>query len=164
MQRSVCTCVPGTPGSSSMRRTTSTSEAVTLKCLGLRGLGLLNFIRIHIVSFTFSKRSGRYNKMVETQQQLQSVTDDYQKLQLGTLSRPSTGYPLKRRLELQSIVAARQKLESQQQENINVQKEFDGLAEDTNIFKLVGPVLLKQDRNEAVLAVKGRLDYIEKEM
>jgi len=29
---------------------------------------------------------------------------------------------------------------------------------------LVGPVLLKQDKTEAVLAVDGRLEYIENEM
>jgi len=44
-----------------------------------------------------------------------------------------------------------------------VQKEFSKLAKDANIYKLVGPVLLKQDRSEAILAVDGRLEYIEKE-
>ena len=66
--------------------------------------------------------------------------------------------------ELQSAVDARQKLEAQQQENMAVQKEFDGLAEDSGIYKLVGPVLLKQDRTEAVSAVSSRLDYIGKEI
>ncbi|MCJ1256762.1 hypothetical protein MMC24_004586 [Lignoscripta atroalba] len=86
--------------------------------------------------------------MVDDQKQLQILSDDFQKLQ-G---------------ELQSIVDARQKLESQQQENKGVQKEFSKLAEDANIYKLVGPVLLKQDRSEAVLAVDGRLEFIEKEV
>jgi prefoldin beta subunit len=45
-----------------------------------------------------------------------------------------------------------------------VKKEFDGLAEDAGIYKLVGPVLLKQDRTEAVSAVDGRLEYIGKEI
>lgn len=67
-------------------------------------------------------------------------------------------------IDLQSAVDARQRLEAQQQENKAVQKEFDGLAEDAGIYKLVGPVLLKQDRNEAVNAVSGRLDYIGKEI
>ena len=43
-------------------------------------------------------------------------------------------------------------------------QEFAGLAEDANIYKLVGPILLKQDRGEAVLAVDGRLEFIDKEM
>lgn len=43
-------------------------------------------------------------------------------------------------------------------------QEFAKLSEAANIYKLVGPVLLKQDRSEAVLAVDGRLDFIEKEM
>jgi prefoldin beta subunit len=43
-------------------------------------------------------------------------------------------------------------------------QEFAGLDDDANIYKLVGPVLLKQDRTEAVLAVDGRLEFIDKEM
>jgi len=67
-------------------------------------------------------------------------------------------------IELTSTVQARQKLESQQQENKNVQAEFSLLKDDANIYKLVGPVLLKQDKTEAVLAVDSRLQYIEKEI
>lgn len=59
---------------------------------------------------------------------------------------------------------ARQKLESQQQENEGVQAEFAQLDDDSNIYKLVGPVLLKQEKTEATMAVKGRLEFIEKEM
>ena len=66
--------------------------------------------------------------------------------------------------ELQTIIAARQKLESQQQENLGVKKEFDALAEEANIYKQVGPVLLKQDKMEAFMAVNGRLEFIDNEM
>lgn len=85
--------------------------------------------------------------------------------------------------ELSTLVTARQKLESQQQENKSVQdvsgeqscltlralvltcfQEFAGLADDANIYKLVGPVLLKQDTAEAKSTVDGRLQYIETEM
>jgi prefoldin beta subunit len=45
-----------------------------------------------------------------------------------------------------------------------VQSEFAQLDDDSNIYKLVGPVLLKQDKTEAVMAVSGRLEFIEKEM
>jgi len=55
-------------------------------------------------------------------------------------------------------------LESQQQENTSVKKEFDLLDDDANIYKQIGPVLLKQDKSEAVMAVNGRLEFINKEM
>lgn len=67
-------------------------------------------------------------------------------------------------LDLQAVVSARQKLESQQQENLGVQKEFSSLPEESGIYKLVGPVLLKQERGEAVMAVEGRLEFIGSEM
>ncbi|MCJ1286191.1 hypothetical protein MMC26_005536 [Xylographa opegraphella] len=86
--------------------------------------------------------------MADEQKQLQALSDEYQKLQT----------------DLQTNIDARQKLESQQQENKGVQQEFAQLAEDANIYKLIGPVLLKQDRAEAVLAVDGRLEFIEKEI
>lgn len=65
---------------------------------------------------------------------------------------------------MQSAVEARQKLESQQAENKAVQKEFKSLTDDTNIYRLVGPVLLKQDKTEASSTVDGRLDFIGKEI
>lgn len=43
-------------------------------------------------------------------------------------------------------------------------QEFSGLDDDANIFKLIGPVLLKQDKSEAIMAVGGRLEFIEAEM
>lgn len=67
-------------------------------------------------------------------------------------------------LELSSLVSARQKLESQQQENESVQKEFKTIDDDAKIYKLVGPVLLKQDPSEAKSTVEGRLEFIVKEM
>lgn len=69
-----------------------------------------------------------------------------------------------RHAELEGLVDARQKLESQQQENKGVQSEFNQLDDESNIYKLVGPVLLKQEKTEALMAVNGRLEFIEKEM
>ncbi|PGH36088.1 prefoldin beta subunit [[Emmonsia] crescens] len=86
--------------------------------------------------------------MADPQKQLQALSDDYQKLET----------------ELQEIVQAREKLEAQQQENKSVQKEFNSLESDANIYKLVGPILLKQDKRDAMMAVDGRLDFIEKEI
>ncbi|KAF5017295.1 hypothetical protein F66182_10793 [Fusarium sp. NRRL 66182] len=86
--------------------------------------------------------------MSDPQAQLQALSEDFQKLQ-G---------------ELQSAVASRQKLEGQKQENVGVQQEFDRLQEGETIYKLAGPVLLKQDKFEAENTVKGRLDYISGEI
>ncbi|KAN0101863.1 Prefoldin beta-like protein [Hyaloscypha variabilis] len=86
--------------------------------------------------------------MADAQHQLQALSDEYQKLQQ----------------DLQNSINSRQKLESQQQENKGVQKEFASLKDDANIYKLVGPVLLKQDKTEAVMAVDGRLEFIDKEI
>jgi prefoldin beta subunit len=68
------------------------------------------------------------------------------------------------RTELSTRVEARQKLESQFTENQGVQKEFSKLEDDANIYKLVGPVLLKQDTTEAKSTVDSRLEYIGGEM
>ncbi|KAF2869195.1 Prefoldin [Massariosphaeria phaeospora] len=86
--------------------------------------------------------------MGDAQKKLQELSEDYQNLQ-G---------------ELSTAVEARQKLESQQQENTTVKKEFDLLADDANIYKQIGPVLLKQDKTEAVMGVNGRLEFIDKEI
>ncbi|GLI80983.1 prefoldin subunit 6 [Penicillium ochrochloron] len=85
---------------------------------------------------------------MDAQKKLQALSDEFQQLQT----------------ELEGLVDARQKLESQQQENQGVQSEFAQLDDNSNIYKLVGPVLLKQDKMEAVMAVSGRLEFIEKEI
>ncbi|CBX98320.1 hypothetical protein LEMA_P097290.1 [Plenodomus lingam JN3] len=104
--------------------------------------------------------------MGDLQKKLQDLSDSYQTLQT----------------ELSTAVESRQRLESQQQENATVKKvtlklhfstepysyiaiqEFDILDDDANIYKQIGPVLLKQDKAEAVMAVNGRLEFIEKQI
>ncbi|KAG9192173.1 hypothetical protein G6011_10907 [Alternaria panax] len=86
--------------------------------------------------------------MADVQKKLQALSDSYQSLQA----------------ELGTAVEARQKLESQQQENSTVKKEFDILDDDANIYKQIGPVLLKQDKTEAVMSVNGRLEFIDKQI
>ncbi|KAL2815533.1 Prefoldin [Aspergillus granulosus] len=86
--------------------------------------------------------------MADPQKQMQALSDEYQALQT----------------ELDGLVDARQKLESQQQENKSVETEFNSLDDDANIYKQIGPVLLKQDKTEALMAVSGRLEFIEKEI
>ena len=43
-------------------------------------------------------------------------------------------------------------------------QEFDILDDDATIYKQIGPVLLKQDKTEALMSVNGRLEFIEKEI
>ncbi|KAI0123743.1 Prefoldin [Xylariales sp. AK1849] len=86
--------------------------------------------------------------MAEIQARLQALSEDYQTLQQ----------------ELQTAVSSRQKLQAQKTENLGVSKEFDRLTDGEGIYKLVGPVLLKQDKVEAESTVKGRLEFIEKEI
>ena len=61
--------------------------------------------------------------MSESEKKLQSLSEEYQKLQTGTSILP-TPSPLVTYTppDLQSSITARQKLESQQQENKSVQK------------------------------------------
>ncbi|KAK2043100.1 prefoldin subunit [Colletotrichum somersetense] len=86
--------------------------------------------------------------MAEIQAKLQKLSEEYTALQQ----------------ELQNTVQSRQKLEAQKQENLGVKEEFDKLKDGEQIYKLVGPVLLKQDKVEAESTVKGRLDFINKEI
>merc|ERR1712126_575576 len=44
-------------------------------------------------------------------------------------------------------------------ENEMALKEFQLLEDDTNVFKMIGPVLVKQDAKEALENVKRRLEY-----
>ncbi|KAI1103376.1 Prefoldin beta-like protein [Jackrogersella minutella] len=86
--------------------------------------------------------------MAEVQARLQGLSEEFTKLQQ----------------ELQADVQSRQKLEAQKQENTNVQKEFQRLKDGESIYKLVGPILLKQDKVEAESTVNGRLEFIGKEL
>ncbi|CAG8657033.1 21773_t:CDS:2 [Dentiscutata erythropus] len=79
---------------------------------------------------------------------LEKVSEEYQKLQKDRAN----------------VIEARQKLDSQLQENELVEKEFKLLNDDSNIYKLIGPVLVKQDKPEATLNVSKRLEYIKSEM
>lgn len=99
---------------------------------------------------------------------------------------------LKRKLDLLSLqysqhqiksnqlVSFRTQLETQYQESLIVKQEFDELnqqptEEDTReqfegdeqgyrIYKLIGPVLLPQDHDEAYLNVVKRVEFIEREI
>lgn len=55
---------------------------------------------------------------------------------------------------------ALQQLLLQQNENEMVQQELDLLKEDDKVFKMVGPVLLKNDVEDAKMTVSKRLEFI----
>ncbi|KAH8111147.1 prefoldin subunit 6 [Phellopilus nigrolimitatus] len=79
---------------------------------------------------------------------LQSATADYQKLQL----------------ELSAAVDARQRLDAQLTETGMVKKEFALLQPASEVYKLVGPILVKQDQPEAKANVDKRLAFIKSEI
>ncbi|KAF9015494.1 Prefoldin, partial [Cyathus striatus] len=79
---------------------------------------------------------------------LQQVSAEFQKLQA----------------DLSKAVDARQKLEAQFSENELVKKEFAQLTPENVVFKQIGPVLVKQDQDEAKNNVETRLNFIKGEI
>uniref|UniRef100_A0A0N5AZD5 Probable prefoldin subunit 6 n=1 Tax=Syphacia muris TaxID=451379 RepID=A0A0N5AZD5_9BILA len=61
-------------------------------------------------------------------------------------------------------VLNRQQLESQLTENVLVKTELELLQEDATVYKLIGPVLVKQDLAEARQNVDKRIAYIKTEI
>jgi len=61
-------------------------------------------------------------------------------------------------------LSQRQQLDGQLNENIMVKKELDILKEENDVFKLIGPVLVKQELCEAKQNVDKRMDYIKSEL
>ncbi|KIM75359.1 hypothetical protein PILCRDRAFT_79025 [Piloderma croceum F 1598] len=82
------------------------------------------------------------------QARAQAATTEYQKLQI----------------DLQNAVEARQRLDSQLQENDMVKKEFAQLTSNNTVYKLVGPVLVQQDQSDAKSNVDTRLEFIRGEI
>lgn len=68
------------------------------------------------------------------------------------------------RLAFQTAVEARQQLDSQLRENQQVAKEFGKLTANNQVYKLIGPVLVKQDQVEAKSNVDKRIEFIKSEM
>ncbi|CCM03485.1 uncharacterized protein FIBRA_05619 [Fibroporia radiculosa] len=82
------------------------------------------------------------------QDRLQAASTDFQKIQN----------------DLSNVVEARQRLEAQLSENELVKKEFSQLTPSNTVYKMIGPVLVKQDQAEAKSNVDTRLDFIKGEM
>ena len=86
--------------------------------------------------------------MLKIQEQLQKEIEAFQKLQK----------------DLQKLVQGRQQLEAQHTENKIVKDELELVEEGGNVYKLTGPVLIKQDLSEARMNVQKRIDYIQGEV
>ncbi|KAF5834674.1 Prefoldin [Dunaliella salina] len=67
-------------------------------------------------------------------------------------------------LELSKGIQARTQLTSQYNENESVIEELNRLDDDANVFKLIGPALIRQDLVEAKSNVSKRIEYIKNEM
>lgn len=67
--------------------------------------------------------------------------------------------------EVQVLATQRQTYAQQANENDMVKKELDLLDDEAKVYKLVGPVLLKQDADEAAKSnVNKRLEFINNEL
>ena len=103
--------------------------------------------------------------MSTVQAKLQAASTDFQKLQF----------------DLSNAIEARQRLEAQFSENELVKKvrrtlrtrtrplitaaqEFGSLTPENTVYKLIGPVLVKQDQSDAKANVETRLEFIKSEM
>ncbi|KAH7720183.1 prefoldin beta damian containing protein [Aphelenchoides avenae] len=66
--------------------------------------------------------------------------------------------------ERERYINNRQQLDAQLAENNMVKEEMERLEPDANVYKLIGPVLVKQDLEEAKLNVNKRIEYISTEI
>mmetsp|Transcript_24420 Transcript_24420/g.36412 ORF Transcript_24420/g.36412 Transcript_24420/m.36412 type:complete len:137 (-) Transcript_24420:378-788(-) len=66
--------------------------------------------------------------------------------------------------ELQKLRSDQQTLMGQQNENEMVKQELDLLDDSANVFKMVGPVLMKNDLEDAKQTVDKRLEFITGEL
>ncbi|XP_046387819.1 prefoldin subunit 6 [Ischnura elegans] len=66
--------------------------------------------------------------------------------------------------DYQRAVSIRQQLDGQLSENSVVKDELDMLKPGAEVFKLIGPVLVKQSLEEAKQTVSKRMDYIKGEL
>ncbi|XP_037531357.1 prefoldin subunit 6 [Nematolebias whitei] len=66
--------------------------------------------------------------------------------------------------DVSKSMSSRQKLETQLTENNIVREELDLLESSNTVYKLIGPVLVKQDLDEAKATVGKRLEYITGEL
>ncbi|XP_074602315.1 prefoldin 6 [Brevipalpus obovatus] len=66
--------------------------------------------------------------------------------------------------ELQKVCTTRQQLDEQLNENKIVKEEMDLLEDEANVFKMIGPAMIKQELKDAKDNVNGRIKYISGEL
>merc|ERR1712110_961704 len=66
--------------------------------------------------------------------------------------------------ELEQLMISQQQFLTQKHENDMVLKELQLLGDDSQVFKLVGPALVKKDTQESISNVQTRLDLINREL
>ena len=66
--------------------------------------------------------------------------------------------------EYRKVITSKQKFTEQKQENEMVLSEFKLLAEEANVYKLVGPILAKQPLSECRSNVEKRVEFIAREI
>ncbi|KAK9936761.1 hypothetical protein M0R45_013587 [Rubus argutus] len=91
---------------------------------------------------------GSSSALRELQRELETKTNDHSKIQK----------------DISKNHQVRKKYTIQLGENELVLKELDLLSDDANVFKLIGPVLVKQDLAEARANVRKRIEYITAEL
>ena len=67
-------------------------------------------------------------------------------------------------VEYRKVIVNKEKMTAKKSENDSVLTEFKLLDDDAKVYKLVGPILAKQDLEEARSNVTKRIDFIEKEI
>ncbi|XP_063215803.1 prefoldin subunit 6 [Bacillus rossius redtenbacheri] len=66
--------------------------------------------------------------------------------------------------EYSKMVTQRQRLDGQLNENTGVKQELELMKSGGEVYKLIGPVLVKQELEEAKQNVAKRMDYIKSEL
>ncbi|RXH98973.1 hypothetical protein DVH24_011298 [Malus domestica] len=107
-----------------------------------------------------SKSMASSSALRELQRELEAKANDLSKIQKGKSYIHICVYTA----ALESNHQVRKKYTIQLGENELVLKELDLLSEDANVFKLIGPVLVKQDLAEARANVRKRIEYISAEL
>ncbi|CAI0548514.1 unnamed protein product [Linum tenue] len=95
----------------------------------------------------------------ELQRDLENKANDLSRIQKGKLLER-----LPKHADIAKNHQVRKKYTIQLGENELVLKELELLKEEANVYKLIGPVLVKQDLAEANANVRKRIEYISAEL
>ncbi|CAE7696818.1 YKE2 [Symbiodinium sp. CCMP2592] len=103
---------------------------------------------LHVRPLAHTRHPGQGLMAPASEQEMQKELDKFKGMQEG----------------LQKDYEARMGLIAQQQETELVKQEFDSIEEDAVVYKLVGPVMVKQNVDDAKANVAKRLEYISGEL